>query len=314
MFDDLYKKLNKAQKLAVDTIDGPVMVVAGPGTGKTQILTLRIANILKQTQVGPENILALTFTEAGAKEMRRRLRTIIGNTADKVRIHTYHGFAASVIAEHNDHFPHLAGTKQLTETEAEVFIREILEEPDLARLRPLGNPDFYIPKIISTIGTAKKEAWTPEIIKSFAKTEIDRIRNDDSSISSRGARKGALKADALKQIDKCERTVLFADVYQKYEAKKKVKRKVDFDDLIGELLLALERDELLRQILQEKFQYLLIDEHQDTNDSQNMLVKIIADFFDEPNLFVVGDEKQAIYRFQGASVENFIKFQGIWNP
>ena len=93
------------------------------------------------------------------------------------------------------------------------------------------------------------------------------------------------------------------------KTKKEKKEKMDFDDLIFELLKTLREDKLLLQILQEKFLYILLDEHQDTNDSQNMIVQVIADFFETPNLFVVGDEKQAIYRFQGASVENFINFQ-----
>src|SRR3990167_395283 len=88
---------------------------------------------------------------------------------------------------------------------------------------------------------------------------------------------------------------------------------MDFDDLILELISALRKDELLLRLLQEKFQYILVDEHQDTNDSQNALIRLIAEFFDSPNIFVVGDEKQAIYRFQGASLENFLSFQKKWS-
>src|SRR3989338_3905195 len=98
-FAEEYKQLNKVQKEAVDAVEGPVMVVAGPGTGKTKILTLRIANILQKTQAKPENILALFFTDAGAKEMRCGLRDIVGPAGDRVRLHTYHGFASSIISE-----------------------------------------------------------------------------------------------------------------------------------------------------------------------------------------------------------------------
>ena len=311
-FEIQYKKLNKAQKEAVDTIEGPVMVIAGPGTGKTRILTLRIANILLKTDTPPGGILALTFTEAGAKEMKRRLRGIIGPQANDIRIHTYHGFANSIINEFDDHFPHLSRTKQITEVEAEMLVRDILKERRFAKLRPFGEPDFYVDKIISTISDAKKEAWTPEMVRAFATDEIKRTEDDEESISSRGPTKGKLKADALKRIEKCERTILFADVYEAYEKLKKVQRKMDYDDLIIELLLALRADELLLRMLQERFLYILIDEHQDTNDSQNVLIRTIANFFETPNLFVVGDEKQAIYRFQGASVENFLQFQNIW--
>lgn len=311
-FKEEYAKLNPRQKEAVDTIEGPVMVIAGPGTGKTTILTLRIANILLKTDTPASGILALTFTDAGAKNMRAKLREIIGNLALEVPIHTFHGFAASVIAEFGDHFPHLSRSKQITDIEAEFLLRDILRSKKFSRLRPIGDPDFYIAKIIGAISNSKQEAWTPEMLKSFARDEIEKVKNNPSSISSRGKSKGTLKAEALRRIEKCERTIVFADVYEVYENRKKEERKMDFDDLIFELLKTLREDKLLLQSLQEKFLYILLDEHQDTNDAQNLIVRVIADFFDIPNLFVVGDEKQAIYRFQGASVENFLSFQKIW--
>ncbi len=311
-FKEAYKQLNKAQKEAVDTVEGPVMVVAGPGTGKTQILTLRIANILLKTDTPPGGILALTFTEAGAKEMKRRLREIIGSEAEEVRVHTYHGFARSIINEFDDHFSHLSRVKQITEIEKEVLVREIIKEKRFAKLRPSGDPDFFVSKIIGAISDAKEEAWMPDMVRSFAMQEIERVKQDEEFLSTRGPTKGKLKADALKRIEKCERTIIFADAYEAYEQRKKADRKMDFDDLIIELLVSLRKDKLLLQMLQERFLYILIDEHQDTNDAQNLFIRMIADFFETPNLFVVGDEKQAIYRFQGASVENFLQFQNTW--
>jgi DNA helicase II / ATP-dependent DNA helicase PcrA len=311
-FKRQYATLNKKQKEAVDTIEGPVMVIAGPGTGKTTILTLRIANILKQTDTPADGILALTFTDSGVKAMRSKLREIIGTTADEVRIHTFHSFASSVITEFDDHFPHIARAKQITDIEAEEIIRSLLRDVKFSKLRPLGDPEHYVGKILRTIQECKKEAWTPEMIESYAKEEIERIKDDPTSLSTRGATKGKLKADAVLRIEKCEKTALFAQAYKLYEDKKKQEKKIDYDDLIFELLLAFKEDETLLRMLQEKFLYILVDEHQDTNDAQNLLVKNLADFFDNPNLFVVGDEKQAIYRFQGASVENFLRFQDIW--
>ena len=307
-----YARLNTRQREAVDTIEGPVMVIAGPGTGKTTILTLRIANILKITDTPPSGILALTFTEAGARAMKMKLREIMGSRADEIRIHTFHGFALSIIREFADHFPHLSRTEQITEVEAESLIRDILREKKFSKLRPLGEPDFYVQKILGAISESKREAWTPEILLSFAKDEIKRIKADENSISQRGKTKGKLKAEEESRIRKCERTILLTDIYREYEERKKKERKMDFDDLIFELQQKLKEDNLLLRIIQEKFLYILLDEHQDTNDAQNMIVKLIADFFESPNLFVVGDEKQAIYRFQGASVENFLKFQKTW--
>jgi len=311
-FKKAYKRLNPKQKEAVDTIEGPVMIIAGPGTGKTTILTLRIANILKLTDTPPGGILALTFTEAGVKAMKAKLRELIGERAYEVPIHTFHGFASSIISEFADHFTHLSRRKQITEIESEQLIRKILKENRFAKLRPLGEPDFYVQKILGAISKSKQEAWTPDMIKDFAKSEIERIKNNPDSVSTRGETKGSLKAAALKEIEKCEKTELFAKIYNEYEIRKEKERKIDFDDLIFELLKTLREDELLLRLLQEKFLYILVDEHQDTNDSQNSIVFLLANFFDSPNLFMVGDEKQAIYRFQGASVANFLSFQEKW--
>ncbi|MEX0918770.1 MAG: ATP-dependent DNA helicase [Candidatus Paceibacterota bacterium] len=309
IFQKYYRQLNSAQKEAVDTIDGPVMVIAGPGTGKTQILTLRIANILLQTDTPPSGILALTFTEAGRTAMKTRLRNFIGPRADEVIISTYHGLAVSVIAEFSDYFPHLHRARQLSEVEAEVLLRDILRDKKFAILRPLGGPELYLNPIAMAIKECRKEAWTPDMVRDNATAEIKRLENDPASLSTRGATKGQLKAVILQKIKQAERTIVFADVYERYEAVKRERRLYDFDDLIFELLLALNEEELLRRLLQEKYLYLLVDEHQDTNNAQNLLIEKIADFYTEPNLFVVGDEKQAIYRFQGASVGNFLAFR-----
>jgi DNA helicase-2/ATP-dependent DNA helicase PcrA len=312
VFLERYKRLNKAQKEAVDTIEGPVMVIAGPGTGKTTILTLRIANILRETDTPASGILAITFTDSGVKSMKQKLREIIGSRADEVRIHTFHGFASAVIQEFPDHFFHLHQSVQITDIESEDIIRKILESKEFALLRPFGEPEYYIGPILRAISDAKKEAMSSGMVSEYAKKEIKNIENNEDSISTRGTTKGQLKADAKKKIEKCEKTVLFAKVYESYEEEKCTNKYIDYDDLIFEMIIALGKDELLLRQLQEKFIYLLIDEHQDTNDSQNIIIKMLADFFESPNVFIVGDEKQAIYRFQGASVENFLKFKNTW--
>jgi DNA helicase-2/ATP-dependent DNA helicase PcrA len=311
-FSNLYSNLNPAQKLAVDTIEGPVMVIAGPGTGKTTILTLRIANILQKTDTPPSGILAITFTDAGVKAMKRKLRELIGSRADEVRIHTFHGFAASIMSEFPEHFIQTDGFTQMTDIEQDEIVREILEDEKFAQLRPLGKPDLYINPIISSISEAKREVITPAEIKAFSDEEIERIKNNGASVSTRGASKGELKADAKKQIERLERTKLFAEVYALYGEKKKEEKLLDYDDLILNVVLALGSDELLLRLIQEKFLYIHVDEHQDTNDSQNLMIRLLTDFFENPNIFIVGDEKQAIYRFQGASVENFLKFEKAW--
>ncbi|MEI8337692.1 MAG: ATP-dependent DNA helicase [bacterium] len=311
-FQAKYKTLTTHQKEAVDTIEGPVMVIAGPGTGKTTILTLRIANILRLTDTPPSGILAITYTDSGVKAIKKKLREIIGTRADEVRIHTFHSFASSLISEYRDHFMHLDKANQLTEIENEILIKKILEKKEFASLRPLGKPEFYVNSIIHNISESKRDALTPEMVAGFAKNKIVEIQNDENSISTRGESKGGLKAEAKKLIEKCEKTILFSKVYAEYEKLKREQNKIDYDDLIFELLLALKHDELFLQLIQEKFLYILIDEHQDTNDAQNEIISTIANFFENPNVFIVGDEKQAIYRFQGASFENFVRFKNIW--
>ncbi len=312
VFLERYNRLNKAQKEAVDTIEGPVMVIAGPGTGKTTILTLRIANILKQTDTPASGILAITFTDAGVKAMKQKLREIIGSRADEVKIHTFHSFAGSVISEFKEYFVHVHNAKQMTDIDQAELVREILTDKRFKALRPLGNPDFYIDPILYMIRDAKRDAVTPAMLAEFAKEEIKKIESDESNISSRGATKGQLKAEAKRAIEKCERTQLAAQIYTLYEEEKRKQKKMDFDDLIAELLAAMRENETLLRSLQEKYLYIHVDEHQDTNDSQNLIVNLLAEFFDNPNVFIVGDEKQAIYRFQGASVENFLRFEKLW--
>lgn len=312
LFEKKYSELNPEQKEAVDSIEGPVMVIAGPGTGKTSILTLRIANILKKTDAPASGILAITYTDAGVRAMREKLRGIIGSRAHEVGIFTFHGFASAMIAEYPEHFLRIEGMKQISDVEQEILIREIIEDKAFRDLRPLGRPDAYIGSILSTIDEAKREAFTSEEVKEYAQKEIERIEKDESSISSRGKTKGKLKAEALNIIEKCKKTILFAEIFKRYEEEKVKKGYLDFNDLIIELIVALKENNLFLRLIQERFLYILIDEHQDTNDAQNLMISLISEFFDTPNLFIVGDEKQAIYRFQGASVENFMLLKKRW--
>jgi DNA helicase II / ATP-dependent DNA helicase PcrA len=311
-FEERYKKLNKSQREAVDAIEGPVMVIAGPGTGKTTILTLRIANILRRTDTPAHGILAITYTNAGVKAMRAKLHDIIGSRAHEVAIHTFHSFATAMIAEYPDHFVSIHDFTNMTDVEQEFLIRTIITDTMFKDLRPMGKPDYYIAAIVHGIEDAKRDALTPDMVKQYAQDEIHRIKNDEASISTRGASKGKLKAEANDAIEKCEKTILFAEVYRRYEEEKQKNKRLDFNDLIIEILKAMQRDELFLRLIQERFLYILVDEHQDTNDAQNLIIKAIAEFFDKPNVFIVGDEKQAVYRFQGASVENFLALQKRW--
>lgn len=284
-FQEEYKRLNKAQKEAVDTIEGPVMVVAGPGTGKTQVLTLRIANILDKTDTAPEQILALTFTEAAATNMRRRLRDLIGALAYRVHISTFHSWCQEVIDRYSESFPEITGGRPLGEADKIMILERIMDDLNLPLLRKNGSVNAYTRDVAKAISDIKREGLLPEEFHNL----IERSQDVDR-----------------KRVDKNKD---LAQIYTEYEKQLHEHRKYDFDDMIVEVLKVIRTDDELRAKLQEQYQYVLIDEHQDTNNAQNAVIETLMNFYEEPNLFVVGDEKQAIFRFQGATLENFYYFR-----
>lgn len=307
VFKEAYDSLNPAQKKAVDTIEGPVMVVAGPGTGKTQILTLRIANILIQTDTAPESILALTFTESGAKAMRERLRRYIGATAYQVPIYTFHGFAEQLISRYPDSYHRVIGGRPANDIEKITLLESILNNPEIKLLRPMGNPEYYVPHILRIIGQLKQEYITPDAfadIISQQETELEGVEK----IHEKGAHKGKVRGEYTKKEKSVRKNRELLLVYRQYEALLSEQNLYDFDDMIVETVKALTVDQDMLRDLQEQYQYILADEHQDVNGSQNKILELLAAFHDSPNIFAVGDEKQAVYRFQGASLENFLYF------
>src|SRR3989338_5166590 len=272
-------KLNQAQQLAVETIEGPVMVIAGPGTGKTEIIAQRIANILKTTDTNPDSILALTFTESGAKAMKQRLIATIGETAYYVNILTFHAFCSSVIQEFPDRFAISTTTEPLADLERVEIFQQILKAHDFNYLKPVNQPYFYTGALIRSIQDLKREAVTPEKLKTLIKGEKDK------------------KLPELLKI------------YQAYQKAIAERGRYDFEDMINLVIEAFARDKSLLTTYQERLQYFLIDEYQDTNSGQNQVINLLAQFWgQEANVFVVGDPSQSIYRFQGASLENAIEF------
>lgn len=311
-FADAYAGLNAAQRQAVDTIEGPVMVIAGPGTGKTQILALRIANILDKTDTSPSSILALTFTESGVASMRARLVSLIGQDGYRVRIHTFHGFCNEVMRSYPDYFPDSLGKEPLIELDAIRIIKHILDDMRPERLRPHGAPDLYVRDITSKLSEVKREHITPEALRARITEERARIESADDLYHAEGAHAGKMKGAYALQLGSLAKADEFVQVYEAYEAALAEEGKYDFDDTILTVVETLARNEELKLIVQEEHQYILADEHQDANGSQNELLTLLSDFHESPNLFIVGDEKQAIYRFQGASLENFFGFQRRW--
>lgn len=307
-FKEAYEKLSDTQKEAVDAIEGPVMVIAGPGTGKTQILTLRIANILRKTDTAPEDILALTFTESGTRAMRERLVSYIGAEAYRVPIHTFHGFAENLIRQYPDAYARVVGGRPINDIERFECIGTILGDNGVKALRPIGNPEFYIPSIIRAINEMKKEYITPDTFGEMIGAQEKTLAGIEK-MHEKGAHKGKVRGEYQQYEKLLIRNKELLMVYRQYEAFLSEDHLYDFEDMIVETIHALEANEDMLRDLQETCQYVLADEHQDVNGSQNRILELLASYHDSPNLFVVGDEKQAIYRFQGASLENFLYFE-----
>ena len=315
-FEEVYNALNNEQKKAVDTIEGPVMVVAGPGTGKTQVLTLRIANILQKTDTAPENILALTFTDAAGQNMRRRLSAIIGSRAYHVAISTFHSFCEKIIREYPEYFPKIIGSRAITEVDQAGIIENLIDTlpagGHLDLLRPYGDPYLYVKSIISSIGSLKREGVMSEEFAQILDEEERAFLATDHLYHEKGAYKGKMKGAYQKYEKLIAKNRELCLIYESYEKECAKRRVYDFSDMLVEVLRALRDNLSFLQILQETYQYILVDEHQDTNNVQNKIMEILLSFHKNPNIFVVGDEKQAIFRFQGASLENFRYFKHIY--
>lgn len=195
-FEAAYKTLNQGQKRAVDLIEGPLLVLAGPGTGKTQLLSMRVANILRQTDANPGNILCLTFTESGAQNMRERLQQLIGETAHDVTISTYHSFGSEIIKGYGEHFQQI-GIERTEDLRMERPIDELMQIQileDIVSTLPFDSPllgaRYFIKSVVSTISDLKEHLITPEKLESIANSNLAQINGAqkvlDTVVNDRG--------------------------------------------------------------------------------------------------------------------------------
>jgi DNA helicase-2/ATP-dependent DNA helicase PcrA len=370
-FNQEYKKLNVDQKAAVDYIDGPLLVIAGPGTGKTQLLSLRAANILKMTDTLPDNILCLTFTEVGAQEMRDRLIKMIGDEAYKITISTYHSFGSEIIRQYPEFFSGI-NLRPVNKLKSETIIRELLD--DLPYTNELKNVDL-VTNLADLISWSKRALLSPENILKVAKSNLDfisatkKLTRSLTSDELRAAKKylnnfkkliledktvnlpagvepiaSKWNQELEEAIDECletkkssslskwklkflekdedgqyvpkgkktnETLVKFADFYSSYIKRLAKDGLYDFDDMILMSIEAMKNHNDLKYNLQEKYQYIMLDEYQDTNAAQAELVSLLTDndiFEGRPNVMAVGDDDQAIFAFQGAKHFNMLDF------
>jgi DNA helicase II / ATP-dependent DNA helicase PcrA len=316
-FEAAYQQLNEQQRRAVDTIEGPVMVIAGPGTGKTQILASRIAKILLDTDTLPQNILCLTYTDAGSVAMRKRLLQFIGADAYKVNLYTFHAFCNDVIQENLSLFEKTA-LDAISDLERIQLFKELID--NFPKNHPLkryrGDVYFEINNLQSLFSNMKREGWSPAFINEKIDSYINDLPNRDEFIYKRKYKTfnaGDLKKDKLdEEKEKMEKLRAAVLEFDRFQQLMRARNRYDFDDMINWVIKAFTENKQLLANYQERFLYILVDEYQDTSGTQNQLVQLLINYWDIPNVFVVGDDDQSIYRFQGANVENMVNFADMY--
>jgi len=316
-FENVLAGLNAEQLAAVNKMDGPVLVVAGPGTGKTQILAARIGKILLETDAQPNEILCLTYTDAGAVAMRKRLFEFIGPDAYRIHIHTFHAFCNEVIQENLEYFGKLS-LEPLSDLESAMLFRELVDDfgKDHVLKRFTGEIYYDVPRLKNLFSTMKKENWDEAMIAAAVQEYLQDIHLKEGFFYKRPNASRGIKAGDPKQkeIDAAHEGMgkLLAAVgeYKNYQTKMNAQSRYDYDDMIIWVLKAFRENEDILRRYQERYQYVLVDEFQDTSGAQNELLKFIISYWETPNVFVVGDDDQSIFRFQGANMKNILDFAG----
>lgn len=314
-FQSALAGLNPEQLAAVNKMDGPVLVVAGPGTGKTQILAARIGKILTDTDALPNEILCLTYTDAGAVAMRKRLFEFIGPDAYRINIYTFHAFCNEIIQENLEYFGKL-NLESLSDLESAMLFRELVDEFDNDHLLKRFTGDVYYDtkRLKDLFSTMKRENWDAVMIEKAVQEYLDDIPNREEFVYKRANSKTGIKVGDPKQKDidaahdLMKKLVAAVREYQNYDVKMKAKGRYDFDDMIIWVLRAFRDNEEILRKYQERYQYILVDEFQDTSGSQNELLRFLLNYWDVPNVFVVGDDDQSIFKFQGANMSNILDF------
>jgi DNA helicase II / ATP-dependent DNA helicase PcrA len=314
-FQKIIDGLNVAQKAAVDKIEGPVMVIAGPGTGKTHILAARIGKILLDTDTRPESILCLTYTDAGVYAMRQRLVKYLGPTAHKINIHTFHSFCNMVIMEHPEKFGRM-DMRPITDLERIEIIQEILDSipGDSPLVNKYAGKYAYESQCRHLFQLMKSENWTSGLVVERIDAYIEGLSSNEDYLYKRDnkikdIKKGQPNWNKINEkIDRLTRTKVAALFFDDYLMQLQKRGLYEFADMINWVSAAFRENEGLLQDYQERFLYFLVDEFQDTNGAQTEILNLLVDYWDSPNVFIVGDDDQSIYEFQGARLENLASF------
>ena len=266
--DRLLNGMNPEQAEAVKATEGPLLIMAGAGSGKTRVLTHRIAYLMVEKGVNPYNILAITFTNKAAREMRDRIENILGGASENIWISTFHSMCVRILRRDIDRIGMNRNFTILDSTDQQSVIKAILKEKNI-------DPKKFDPRsLLGSISSAKNELTTPEELSKQIGGYYDQV---------------------------------VSDVYTEYQKRLRKNQALDFDDLIMTTIQLFQRVPEVLEYYQRKFQYIHVDEYQDTNRAQYMLVKLLASRFQ--NLCVVGDSDQSIYRWRGADIANILSFE-----
>ncbi|RJQ27712.1 ATP-dependent helicase [Candidatus Parcubacteria bacterium] len=285
--------LNKEQKTAIEYGEGPLLIIAGAGTGKTTVITERINKLITNRGVKPHEILALTFTEKAAREMEERVDRIMPYGYTQMWIETFHSFCDLILKEEAINIGLSPNYRLMSEADSVLLLRKNIFNLGLSYYKTVSNPTKFLEALLEHFSKLQDEDITPSQYLKFSKE----ISNDKFQISNN-------KNVEEEEINK---TVELANAYQTYTGLKAREGLMDFSDLIANtLLLFRTRKNILRKY-QEQFKYILVDEFQDTNYAQNELAILLAG--DKKNITVVADDDQAIYRWRGAAISNVLQFK-----
>ena len=284
--------LTDAQREAVVHGDGPLLIVAGAGTGKTTVLTRRIAHLISTKRARPEEVLALTFTDKAAVEMAERVDQLIPYGYAESWIGTFHAFGDRVLRDAALEMGINPDFRVLSRPEQVIFLRERLWQLPLERYRPLGDPTRHLQALLDLVSRAKDEDLSPEEYRTWAQATRDAAVGEEAQ-------------------DEAARHLELAAFYGRYQELLAEAGVVDFGDQIHRTLALLRERPAVLEKLRIRYRYVLVDEFQDTNHAQLEMLRLLAGE-GEPNLTVVGDDDQAIYRWRGAAEGNLLAFRGLY--
>ncbi len=284
---DLIEGLNPTQKKAVTHGRGPLLIIAGAGTGKTKVITHRIAYLIKQKQARPDEILAVTFTEKAANEMEERVDILIPYSYSFVEISTFNSFGENVLRDYAMEIGYPPDFRLLDEVEQAIFFRERLFKIPLKYYRPLSAPERYVHELLSAVKRLKQEGVKPDEYLNYARDSLNKA------------------ADKVTE-EKAGKHMEVAQAFKAYQGMLQKEGMIDFEDQVGLVVDLFQTRPSILDLYQDKFKYILVDEFQDTNFIQFEMLKLLA--AKHRNLTVVGDDDQSIFRFRGASLSNIMNF------